>query len=133
MKTITSAFAGLAAGGLILGGFLAPPALAAPTGATKVDCTAGTRALLTLSRDDGHIEAEIELHSPRAGQPWRIRFFNDGIRITTVNRQTKASEGGGTLSVSRLLDDHAGSDVIKVTAKNRATKERCVVSGTMAG
>jgi hypothetical protein len=138
MKTTTKVFAGLATGGMILGGVMVPAAgvvpaatAAAPAGATAVACNAGTRALLTLSRDDGHIEAEIELHARRAGQRWRVRFFSDGIAVTTVNRKATASEGGGTLSVSRLLDDHAGPDVIKVVVKNRVTKERCVVKGIM--
>jgi hypothetical protein len=83
--------------------------------------------MLTLSHDDGHVEAEIELHSDKAGDTWKLRFYNESIRAMTVSRQAGASDGGGTLSVSRLLAHHPGTDAITATAINQVTKERCLV------
>ena len=44
---------------VVIGALPAASAIAPePNAATMGDCTGGTRARLTLSRDDGHIEAE---------------------------------------------------------------------------
>jgi hypothetical protein len=94
-------------------------------------CPQGTRSMLTLSHDDGQLEAEIELHANKAGQPWRIRFYNEGTREVSVTRIMGSADGGGSLSVSRLLTDHAGPSNITATAVNRATGERCVVQGSL--
>jgi hypothetical protein len=87
--------------------------------------------MLTLSHDDGHVEAEIELHSNHAGQVWTVRFYNENVKEFTGSRRANAEGSGGTLSVSRLLTNHAGTDVITATATNRVTKERCVVRATL--
>lgn len=54
----------------------------------------GTRSHLTLSRDDGHIEAEIELHTARVGERWRVRFASEGVRFFTVLGTTVPEDGG---------------------------------------
>jgi hypothetical protein len=102
-----------------------------PSMVTKSTCPQGTNAMLTLSHDDGHVEAEMELHADKAGQVWRIRFYNEGVRALTVSQRTNSSEGGGTLSVSRLLTDHSGTNAITATATNQVTKERCVVRASI--
>jgi hypothetical protein len=109
--------------------------LSAPAGAlavgvsvvAKATCTQGTNAMLSLSHDDGHVEAEVELHAGKAGEVWKVRFYNEGVRAHTATQRTTSSDGGGTLSVSRLLTNHSGTDVITATATNRVTSERCVV------
>jgi len=114
-------------------------ALSAPTTASAVGpsvvskstCTQGTKAMLTLSHDDGHVEAEMELHADKAGQLWKVRFYNEGVKALTVSERTNSSDGGGTLSVSRLLTDHGGTDAITATATNQVTKERCVVRASI--
>jgi hypothetical protein len=98
---------------------------------SKSTCTQGTNAMLTLSHDDGHVEAEIELHADQAGHTWKVRFYNENVKALTVSQQTNAEDGGGTLSVSRLLTNHAGTDRITATATNQFTKERCVVRATL--
>jgi hypothetical protein len=108
-----------------------PAAASTLVSATNATCTLGTKALLTLSHDDGHVEAEIELHAAKSGQSWRIRFFNDGVRVLTLTRNTVAEDGGGTLSSSRLLTDHADGNVITVRVVNQATGERCAVSASV--
>jgi hypothetical protein len=97
----------------------------------RAACTHGTSAMLTLSHDDGHVEAEVELHSDQAGDAWKVRFYNDNVRAATVWRQTGSADGGGSLSVSRLLTHHPGSDAIAATAINQVTKERCLVRATI--
>ncbi|CAB4969478.1 unannotated protein [freshwater metagenome] len=113
---------------------LAVPATASAMTASAVarsTCTQGSNAMLTLSHDDGHVEGEIELHTGKAGQPWTVRLYSDGVREWTVTRSTSSEDGGGTLSVSRLLTHHAGVDAIKATAVNKMTGERCVVRATL--
>lgn len=102
-----------------------------PSVVTKSTCTQGTNAMLTLSHDDGHVEAEMELHADKAGHVWKVRFYNEGVRELTVSQRTNSSDGGGTLSVSRLLADHGGTDAITATATNQVTKERCVVRASI--
>jgi hypothetical protein len=98
---------------------------------SKSTCTQGTNAMLTLSHDDGHVEAEIELHADAAGHIWKVRFYNEKAKALTVSQRANAEDGGGTLSVSRLLTNHAGTDQITATATNQVTKERCVVRATL--
>ncbi len=113
--------------------------LSAPTTASAVGpgvvstatCTQGANAMLTLSHDDGHVEAEIELHTDQAGQMWKVRFYNENVKALTVSQRADSEDGGGTLSVSRLLTNHAGTDRITATATNQVTEERCVVRATL--
>ena len=36
--------------------------------------------MLTLSHDDGHVEAEMELHADKAGHLWKVRLYNEGVK-----------------------------------------------------
>ena len=126
-----AATGGVLVGMLLVIGIPAPASGLSPTVMVRSTCTQGTNAMLTLSHDDGHVEAEIELHAREAGQVWTVRFFNEGVRELTVRRSANAEDGGGTLSVSRLLTDHSGANTIKATAVNRSTGERCVVQATL--
>jgi hypothetical protein len=59
---------------------LSAPTSASAVGASVVSkstCTQGTNAMLTLSHDDGHVEAEMELHADKAGHIWKVRFYNE--------------------------------------------------------
>lgn len=103
----------------------------APAMTVRTTCTEGTRAALTLSHDDGRVEAEIELHAGRGGEVWKLHFYNESVKALSVSRRTSGTTSGGTLSVSRLLTNHAGKDRIKVTATNQVTGERCVVRATI--
>jgi hypothetical protein len=102
-----------------------------PSVVSKSTCTQGTNAMLTLSHDDGHVEAEIELHADKAGHTWKVRFYNENVKALTVSQRTNSEDGGGTLSVSRLLTNHAATDRITATATNQVTKERCVVRASL--
>jgi hypothetical protein len=122
---------GAVVGALLVLGVPATASAMTESVVARSTCSQGTNAMLTLSHDDGHVEAEIELHAHRSGQAWTVRFYNEGVRERTVVRSTNSEDGGGTLSVSRLLTNHAGTDAIKATALNTVTGERCVVSGTL--
>jgi hypothetical protein len=98
---------------------------------SRSTCTQGTHAMLTLSHDDGHVEAEIELHADHARHTWKLRFYNEKTLALTVSRRAGAEGRGGTLSESRLLTNHAGKDLVTVTATNTVTRERCVVRATV--
>lgn len=117
---------------VVIGALPAASAIAPePNAATVGDCTGGTRARLTLSRDDGHIEAEIELHTTKVGQSWRVQFSTEGVRFASVVKRTVPEDGRGGLSVSRLATDHAGPDMVTVRARNLGSGERCVVTGRL--
>jgi hypothetical protein len=94
------------------------------------NCSAGSRARLTLSRDDGHVEAEMEIHTAQVGEHWRLQFSTEGTGFATVVKMTRPEDGRGGLSVSRLATDHAGPDVVTVRARSLDTNEVCTIQGT---
>jgi hypothetical protein len=93
-------------------------------------CSAGSRARLTLSRDDGHVEAEMEIHTAMVGEHWKLQFSTEGVGFATVVKMTRPEDGRGGLTASRLATDHAGPDVITVRARNLDTNELCTAQGT---
>lgn len=131
MKSRLFILSAAALGSLLVLSAPMPASAVSPGVVSKSTCTQGTSAMLTLSHDDGHVEAEIELHADRAGHVWKVRFYNENVKALTVTKQANAADGGGTLSVSRLLTNHEGTDRITATATNQVTKERCVVRATL--
>ena len=90
-------------------------------------CSGPSRWRLTLTRDDGRLETEIEVHSPTNGQRWRSTFSDNGNRFAVV---VKTTSGDGSFSASRLTGDRPGSDTIRVRSKNLASDEVCLARGT---
>lgn len=133
MRTRRMVAAASMVGLLVVSGTLPAVSASAPDRgvATVGDCTGSSRARLTLSRDDGHIEAEIELHTAKVGQAWRVQFSTEGVRFASVLTRTVPEDGRGGLSVSRLATDHAGADIVTVRARNLGSGERCVATGRL--
>ncbi|CAN5614800.1 hypothetical protein BH23CHL7_BH23CHL7_07820 [soil metagenome] len=48
---------------------------------------------LKLSRENGRIEVEYEVDTPRAGQAWSVRLFHNGARFFAGQRTTNVRSG----------------------------------------
>lgn len=79
---------------------------------------------LKAKHDDGRIEVEYEVDSNRSGQTWRVRVFDDGVRVLA----TTATTGGrsGSFSVERKVANRAGSDSFVARARDLSSDQLCV-------
>jgi hypothetical protein len=117
--------------GIMIGGTLvlsmlgATPASARGTDVIKRGaCSGSSHWKLKLSPEDNGIQVEFQVDSNVAGQTWRVRLFENGDRIFSGSRTTKAPSGSFTVKV--LGDDTAGTDHFRGRAANPDTGELCV-------
>lgn len=111
-------------------GILATGALAAPAATFAADiereragsCSAGSRWELSLERERGIIDIDLDLDTTRAGQTWTIRLKHDG---TLFSRITRVSDREGEIEVDRWRANTPGEDRIKFRAVNQVTGEVC--------
>jgi hypothetical protein len=105
---------------------LAAPAMAAVvrTGA----CSGHSSWMLTLKRDNGRIEADLEVQTPRAGQTWHAVFRDNG---SVFGRATKVTQADGSFSATRFAPNQAGTDHIRVRAANATTGETCIATAAL--
>ncbi|MCW2803760.1 MAG: hypothetical protein QOF52_659 [Propionibacteriaceae bacterium] len=80
---------------------------------------------LKAKHDDGRIEIEAEVDTNRVGQVWRVKFYDNGTKVWSGKRTTKAPSG--SFSVSKKTRNRAGTDVVKF----RATRGSNVCSGSV--
>ena len=110
---------------LALGTFAAVPAYAKGAKVQKSGtCSARSHWKLTLSPDGRVNETDFEVDSNRVGQKWNVAITDNGVRVFSAVRTTKAPSGSFT--VDRRFANRAGVDHIVATAKNRASGEKCV-------
>jgi hypothetical protein len=122
---------------LALGGLtaLSVVAMAAPAvSANDADiirrgsCTNRSDWKLKLSPENGAIEVEFEVDTPRSGQTWRVKLWQDGVLFYNALKTTNAASG--SFEVRRVRPNTAGSDVFKGRAVNQTTGEVCVGQAT---
>jgi hypothetical protein len=87
-------------------------------------CSKASHWKLVVSHDDGVIETEFEVDENRVGRKWNVVITDNGDRVFTGSRITKAPSGSFT--VARRPTDRAGLDHIIATAKAVRTGETCV-------
>jgi len=87
-------------------------------------CSAGSQWKLKLSPDGSVNEAELEVDSNVVGQVWKVAIRDNGTRVFSGLRTTRAPSGSFT--VTRRVPNQAGRDRIVAAAKNSATGESCV-------
>jgi hypothetical protein len=91
-------------------------------------CTGSSAVKLKLSREDGRIEAELEIDQNRNGVRWTWTLSRPG---TVVARGSAVTRGpSGSFEVRRLLADTAGRDTITGRAA-RGARESCRVTATI--
>jgi hypothetical protein len=109
----------------MLGTFAAPAnAAVLRTGS----CSGRSTWMLTLKRDNGQIEADLEVQTPRAGQTWHSVFKDNGV---VFGRATKTTQADGSFSVTRFAANQVGTDHIRVRSANAATGEVCISTAAL--
>ena len=106
-------------------------AMIAPTGVAAKDgevirtgaCTNRSDWKLKLSPENGRIEVQFEVDTPRVGQVWRVRLFQNGNLTFQGTRTTQAPSGSFELRV--LRSNTAGTDTFRGRAVNLTTGEVC--------
>ncbi len=106
-------------------------ALAAPVSVAAKDgdvirtgaCTNRSDWKLKLSPENGAIEVEFEVDTPRVGQTWSLRLKHNGNVFWTGNRTTQVPSG--SFEVERLRANRAGTDSFVARAVNMTTGEVC--------
>jgi len=78
---------------------------------------------LKLSPENGQIEVEFQVDTPRIGQTWNVVLKKNGNAIFRGQRTTKGPSGSFT--VRRVTSNPAGTDNFVGRAKNLVTGEVC--------
>jgi hypothetical protein len=123
-KTIGLVLVGAMALTLIIGGVTGASAQSATSGAVirTGHCSGPSTWKLTLKRDAGRIESDVEVQTPRAGQTWRFAMFDNGVKFGSGTKTTLAD---GSWSATRFAANQLGTDHIVVRAANQTTGETC--------
>lgn len=86
-------------------------------------CTNRSDWKLKLSPENGRIEVEFEVDTPRVGQAWRVALHHNGTRFFLGTRSTVAPSG--SFEVRRVRANQAGTDRFVARAVNQRTGEVC--------
>jgi hypothetical protein len=106
-------------------------ALAGPAGVAAKDgdiirtgsCSNRSDWKLKLSPENGQIEVEFEVDTPRSGQTWNWTLRKNGNLIGSGSRVTNVRSG--SFEVRRVTSNPAGSDFFVGRAVNQTTGEVC--------
>ena len=112
--------------GLIGGAMLAVPATAAAKAGDVIRtgaCSSNSDWKLKLSPENGKIEVEFEVDTPKSGQDWNVRLKKNGNVIWSGVRTTNLASGSFT--VRKITGNPAGTDAFVGRAVNQATGEVC--------
>ncbi len=123
IRTLTTTFA---IGTLVATSMaLAPAASAKGSDGVRASgsCSAGATSKIKAKHDDGRIEVEFEVDSNKVGQTWAVRIKDDGDRVFSGHRVTKAPSG--SFSVEKRVPNRAGTDSFVAVAKNTKSGEKC--------
>jgi len=115
---------------LVIGISFVEPAMAAGTAAVvrTGSCSGPSSWKLTLKRDNGRIEADLEVQTPRAGQTWHAVFRDNG---SVFGRATKTTQPDGSFSATRFAANQTGTDHIRVRSANATTGEVCISTAAL--
>jgi hypothetical protein len=86
-------------------------------------CSGSATWKLKAKIDNGRIETEFEVDQNVAGRDWRVVIRQNGVKVFSGIKTTKAPSGSFT--VHRLLDNKAGSDRIVGKATALSNGQTC--------
>jgi len=112
--------------GLIGGALLALPAGVAAKQGDVIrtgNCSNNSDWKLKLSPENGKIEVEFEVDTPKIGQTWNVTLKHNGNAFFQGMRTTQAPSGSFT--VRRVVNNAAGADSFIGRAVNQTTGEIC--------
>ena len=120
-----------ASGGLVLavaaGSLALPAATLAKGGSPAISaagaCTIHSTSHLKGKHDNGRIEIEFEVDQNRNNRAWRVTLSDNGHRIFTGTRVTRAPSGSFTVRL--LAANRTGRDRLVARAVNVRTGEVC--------
>ena len=126
LTTLKRRALGLVAVTLVGGAMIAIPATAAAKDGDVIrtgSCSNNSDWKLKLSPENGKIEVEFEVDTPKIGQTWNARIKKNGNVIWRGTRTT--TEPSGSFSVRRVTGNPAGTDAFVGRAVNQTTGEVC--------
>ena len=91
-------------------------------------CTGSSAVKLKLSREDGRIEAELEVDQNLGGVRWTWSLSRPASVVARGSAVTRGPSG--SFEVRRLVADTAGRDTITGRAA-RGSRESCRVTATI--
>jgi hypothetical protein len=132
-RLITRIGTGIVVAGISLGALSGGPVSAKGGDDGRVEkrgaCSSGATWKLKGKHDDRALEVELEVDSNRVGQTWNVVLTDNGVTVFSGARRTVAPSG--SFEVERRITDRAGADVIRASATNPATGQRCAGSITV--
>jgi len=85
-------------------------------------CSGSSRWELSLEKEHGQIEVDLDIDTIRSGRAWRVRMSHDGTAFLTTRRVT---DRHGEIDVDRHRNDRAGRDRISFRAVDLVNGEVC--------
>ena len=125
MNSLSTKLAVVGVVGLVGVGLVVPAASASAPRIVRShgSCSATATWKLKAKADSGKIDVEFQVDSNAAGQTWKVRLKDNGVRVF---RGTRLTDGpSGSLDVSRLIANRPGSDHLVGIARYPATGEVC--------
>jgi hypothetical protein len=107
---------------LALGALVGSAPVAAADREREGDCSARSDWELELEKDDGRIEFDLDIDTPRSGQRWAIVIKQNGGAFFENTRRT---DDDGDIEIDRDRPDRSGTDRFSFRAVNRVTGEVC--------
>ncbi|MEJ7649152.1 MAG: hypothetical protein WKF57_08985 [Nakamurella sp.] len=86
-------------------------------------CSASSVWKLKAKPDNGRIELELEIDTPRNGQAWAVGITDNTVRIFSGTRTTQAPSG--SFEVELRAANRAGADSFVGSARNTRTGQTC--------
>jgi hypothetical protein len=110
---------------IALAGLAGPAIVAAKDGDVirTGSCSNRSDWKLKLSPENGRIEVEFEVDTPRSGQTWSWTLRKNGNRIGSGARTTNARSG--SFEVRRVTSNPVGPDTFVGRAVNQVTGDVC--------
>ena len=87
------------------------------------DCSARSDWKIKLSHEDGAIEVEAEVDTPKSGTTWHVKLRHDGNVFVDTHKTTNASSG--SFHIQRTKPNHVGTDTFTLRASG-PNGETCV-------
>lgn len=85
-------------------------------------CSGSSRWELSLEKEFGRIDADLEIDTTRTGRAWRVRMHHDGTRFVNMRRVTDRED---EIDLDRQRRDRAGRDRIQFRAVDTVNGEVC--------
>ena len=119
---VSAAVSAVAMSGLL---FATPAAASGGGGVERTGACSGRSTWdLKAKYDDGRIEVEFEVDTPRVGRTWNVTIRDNTVLVFSGSRVTQAPSG--SFEVERRVVNRAGVDHFVARARDTVNGELCV-------